>query len=342
MSDSEFFDVSKDEILPFKLNRKDALEFYKEFKHGKIFAPSIFRNKEHIAEIKPVYLPYWVLDGKVSCDAEFNGTKVRTYGEQINNESFEVTETQHIEIVRKGNLEFSDAVVPATDYIPAEHFERMEPFDFSLSLASDVDNLLDVESELGGQPKLLDSDKPAEQAMRDAEAVVAKTADEEIRKTVTGFNELDEGQVKCDTDFSGAKRVFAPAWMLETEWGGRTWQYVMNGQTGKVAAELPVGKGKIAASLIILFLATLIFVAVSDAVNWHIVGIPAKIIMYVVLPCFVAGALTLSYHNQIQMVNRPKPPTPNKPATSLELDESVETVVNTDKESKKKRTFLGS
>ena len=71
MADFANVDALTDEFVPFKLDKKDALAAYKDFKHGKIFAPSIFRNQSHINEIEPVYMPFWSFKGRVVADADF-------------------------------------------------------------------------------------------------------------------------------------------------------------------------------------------------------------------------------------------------------------------------------
>ena len=49
-----------DAYLSFELDKEDAILAYKDFKHGKIFAPRIFRNKQHFQQMTKVYLPLWL------------------------------------------------------------------------------------------------------------------------------------------------------------------------------------------------------------------------------------------------------------------------------------------
>jgi hypothetical protein len=42
---------------------------------------------------------------------------------------------------------------------------------------------------------------------------------------------------------SRSKYALYPVWLLNTTWQGKTYRFVMNGQTGKMAGDLPMDKG---------------------------------------------------------------------------------------------------
>ena len=41
--------------------------------------------------------------------------------------------------------------------------------------------------------------------------------------------------------------MLLPVWFMTFDYKGKLWEYAVNGQTGKVAGELPVNKKKLAA-----------------------------------------------------------------------------------------------
>ena len=53
--------LKPDLVIPFKLDKKAAKEGLKKHLTGKRLLPKIFKDQNHIDEIKGVYVPFWVL-----------------------------------------------------------------------------------------------------------------------------------------------------------------------------------------------------------------------------------------------------------------------------------------
>ena len=55
--------------------------------------------------------------------------------------------------------------------------------------------------------------------------------------------------------------MLLPVWFMTFDYKGKLWEYAVNGQSGKVAGELPISKGKLAAfcAVIALLVTLLIF-----------------------------------------------------------------------------------
>ena len=51
-------------VLPFKLAKEDAVKALKAHYKGKPFLPKAFSAENHVQEIKGVYVPFWMFDGK--------------------------------------------------------------------------------------------------------------------------------------------------------------------------------------------------------------------------------------------------------------------------------------
>lgn len=332
MADLAKVDAATDEFVPFRLSKEDALAAYKDFKHGKIFAPSIFRKQSHIDEIEPVYMPVWSFEGKVSADARYTGIKTRKYTEMLDGRETDVLENVYHDVARKGDVRFSDVLVLANDEVPEDQFEYMYPYDLSEATP--------VSQGEGGTPvqggRFVECSRSVESAAAAAGEQTKKFADDLVAKTVVGYNESGKEDATYTPVCEKAKRVWLPVWLLTTDWNGKKYQFVMNGQTGKPKGELPVALSKVVGSLIFLFALTFLFVIYSDMTSWHIVGMPAHVVMYLILPCFVSGALTLSYYNQIKMVNSPKPPIPHEPNFDLVLTSSSDEAVRTETTENKK------
>ncbi len=60
--------LKPDYVIPFKLDKKAAIAALEKFYRGKWFLPKEFKNKNKIAEIKGIYVPFWLFDGQAEAD----------------------------------------------------------------------------------------------------------------------------------------------------------------------------------------------------------------------------------------------------------------------------------
>lgn len=51
-----------DYIIPFQKSKKEAVEALKKHYEGKPLLPKIFKEQNHLEEIKAVYVPFWLFD----------------------------------------------------------------------------------------------------------------------------------------------------------------------------------------------------------------------------------------------------------------------------------------
>ena len=52
-------------IIPFRMDKKTAIENLKKYYKGKVFLPKAFKESNHIEEIQGVYVPFWLYDGRM-------------------------------------------------------------------------------------------------------------------------------------------------------------------------------------------------------------------------------------------------------------------------------------
>ncbi len=66
--------------------------------------------------------------------------------------------------------------------------------------------------------------------------------------------------------FSGQtfKHVLVPVWLLTYTYGNKPWQVVVNGYTGRMAGDYPKSPWKIAALVLLVIIAVLIFLMAQD------------------------------------------------------------------------------
>ena len=63
-----------DFVIPFKLKKEDAIAALKEHYKDRPFLPKVFKDENHLEEIKGVYVPFWLFDGVAEGTAFYEGT----------------------------------------------------------------------------------------------------------------------------------------------------------------------------------------------------------------------------------------------------------------------------
>lgn len=225
--------LKPDYVIPFSKDKDAAIAALKNFYKGKIFLPKAFSQENHIAEIKGVYVPFWLFDGKAHADVTYKATRsmVRRSGE------YETTYTQHFIVRRAGSLSFEKIPVDASTKMPDEYMDAIEPFvyqdlkPFSMAyLPGFLADKYDVPAQTCGNRADERATNSAYSAM-DADAVGLYHTCVPVNRQIL----LQRGLVKY---------ALLPVWMLSTRYKDKNYLFAMNGQTGKLVGNLPVDWAK--------------------------------------------------------------------------------------------------
>ena len=227
--------LKPDYVIPFKLNKDDAVKALREYYRGKKLLPGAFSEENHIEEIKGVYVPFWLFDGTVDADMSFQGTRVHsvTTGSEV------ITTTEYYRIRRAGTVDFDKIPADASSKMPDAHMDAIEPYDYSelkpfsnAYLPGYLADKYDVEPETCYQ-------RVNERAQN--------TAAELIASTVSGYSSCTPEHRSLGVRRIRKSYALLPVWMLATKYEGKNYLFAMNGQTGKLIGDLPVSKGKVLA-----------------------------------------------------------------------------------------------
>jgi len=224
--------LKPDYVIPFKLNKEKAVEALKKHYKGKKFLPKNFAADNHVDEIKGIYVPFWLFNGKSDAHMRFKGTKVhrRTSG------SYEITDTDHYRVVREGNISFERVPVDGSSKMPDAHMDAIEPFDYS--------SLTPFSSAyLPGY--LADKyDVDADTCSKRANERITASTESAFASTTKGYTTLKKEFSNIQLTKGDVKYAFMPVWLLSTKYEDKNYLFAMNGQTGKLIGDLPVDKGK--------------------------------------------------------------------------------------------------
>ncbi|MBQ1447741.1 MAG: hypothetical protein IIZ11_00200 [Erysipelotrichaceae bacterium] len=224
--------LKPDLIIPFKLDKKAAKDKYEQHLQGKKLLPPIFKDKNHIDEIKGVYVPYWVYDVDANANYNFRATTSHTWSDS----SYYYTETSYYNVYRSGNISFNAIPVDASTKIADDLTESLEPYDMkdaipfkTAYLAGYMADRYNIDYE--------ESEKRADERL-------IRSAEQAFASTVRGYETVSKTAGNVSITDGIARYVLLPIWILNTTWNGQHYTFAMNGQTGKFVGDLPIDNGQ--------------------------------------------------------------------------------------------------
>lgn len=219
-------------VLPFKLKKEDAIAALKRHYEGRPFLPKVFKDENHLQEIKGIYVPFWLFDGEARGSANYEATNVRSYivGEN------QVTETDHYSVHREGFVAFEKIPVDASSKMDNDYMDSIEPFDYSEIQPFSTAYLVGYFADR--------YDESIEECGSRADNRAAATLVSSLRDTVHGYAAVFDRGSHVMLNRSAVRYALLPVWLLNTRWNGEVYQFAMNGQTGKFVGHLPTDNGK--------------------------------------------------------------------------------------------------
>ncbi len=223
-------DLKPDYVIPFKLDKKAAKEALLKHYKGKVLLPKVFKDQNHVDEIKGVYVPFWLFDADADANIRYRATRVRHWSDS----KYNYTETSHFAVMRDGEISFERVPVDGSSKMPDDLMESIEPYNFSEAVDFQT-------AYLAGY--LADKyDVDAEKSIERANTRIRKSVEDSFRRTVTGFSTVIPESSSIRLANGKAKYALYPVWILNTTWKDKKYLFAMNGQTGKFVGDLPMDK----------------------------------------------------------------------------------------------------
>ena len=223
-------DLRPDYVIPFKLDKKAAKAGLKKHLEGKRLLPKIFKDQNHIDEIKGVYVPFWLFDTDADASIRFRATTTRVWSDS----NYDYTETSHYMVHRGGSVGFNQVPVDGSSKMADDLMESIEPFDFSEAVPFQTAYLAGYMADK--------YDVTAEESVERANERVKRSTEEAFAATVTGYDTVMPENSSVQLHGGTAKYALYPVWLLNTTWKEQQYIFAMNGQTGKFVGDLPVDK----------------------------------------------------------------------------------------------------
>ena len=225
--------VRPEKVVPFTVTKEQVQKQFEEYFKGKRLLPNVFLNsRNRIAEMRRLYVPYWLFSCDAHADMLYDAEKVRT--EQKG--EWEITRTKHYLVRRKGGMRFENIPVDGSVKMDDKLTESLEPYDLSAAIPFQSAVLAGAMADYADA----DCDACEKRAVERVEHSVEQT----MRDTVRDYDTVNERSRRIVTERGSATPVLLPVWLMTTVKEGKTYTFAVNGQTGKMTCDVPADKKK--------------------------------------------------------------------------------------------------
>ncbi|MBO5253664.1 MAG: hypothetical protein J6C51_06960 [Clostridia bacterium] len=220
-----------DLVIPFKVDKKAAIAALEAHYKGKVLLPKVFKDQNHIKEVKGLYVPVWLFDTDADAYVRYKASRTRSWSDS----QYRYTETSHFAVTRAGGIGFENVPVDGSTKMDDTLMESVEPFD--------VSEAVDFRTAyLSGY--LADKyDVDAEASIGRANERIKRSTEDAFASTVQGYTSVVPVTSTVNLHNGRARYALYPVWILNTVWNGQKFTFGVNGQTGKTVGNLPMDKG---------------------------------------------------------------------------------------------------
>lgn len=217
-----------DLIIPFKKVKEDAVNAFEKLVKHKPLVPKSFKSKKNIEKITGVYIPFWAYDFDVNGTAEFSGTDVHTWSD-FNNR---YTKTDRFLVVCDGTMHYDKVLADGSSRFSDDLMDSLEPFEYK-DLTSY--NHAFLSGFLSEKYDVLEED-----AYLRAKSRTEKTSIVLLQETIRHQHSTLRGH-NLSINKGISHYILLPVFMVNIKYHDKMYTFAMNGQTGKIVGELPLG-----------------------------------------------------------------------------------------------------
>ncbi|OJG67388.1 hypothetical protein RV09_GL002604 [Enterococcus moraviensis] len=221
-----------EKVLPFSIEKEEAVEKFLAWTKKKWFIPKDFFNKEQIDKMTGVYFPYWVVDAEVDGQMNGLGTTIRVW--RVGD--LEYTETKQFDIERRGKISFKELIKNAlSKNVQQKMVEAVQPFLLDKAVSFKSQYLAGFQAEK--------RDIEYETIQKAIHDELEDYSESLLRDTASGYTTLTKLRTDIAFDTEKNNYMLLPIWVVtyrSNEQSKKVYYYAMNGQTGKVSGILPV------------------------------------------------------------------------------------------------------
>lgn len=234
-------------LVPFIVDKNKALESFKVWigsGFAAFFRPSALKSNWQIGKINGMYVPFWTFDA----DTHSRWSAMAGYHydveEKQSDGTTKKTQKTRWEPASGAHKQFyDDELVCASKGLDSGMIETLEPFDMKKLTPYKTEYLAGY----GAERYTVD--------LKQGWGIGQKQIQEKIRdacaKAVPG-DTVKDLNVNTSWNDMKFKHILLPVWVATYEFGGKTYRFLVNGESGEISGEAPLDWVKVIVTIVIL------------------------------------------------------------------------------------------
>ncbi|MCL2474732.1 MAG: hypothetical protein FWF37_01160 [Chloroflexi bacterium] len=224
-------------VIPFAVSSDKAIALFHKWINGKFFVPSSLKKNASAQGLLGIYIPFWTFDAIAK--ATYTAQAGQTYTTGVGRST--QTHIRWFNVNGTYRNFFDDILVNASKRHDSSVLQTVEPFDFKAVKPYKpqfISGFISERYSIG----LSDS-------FNLAKGIINKRLTEIITREIKRrHNASHVRSLRFDTLLSDItyKYVLLPLWMSHYEYQDKKYEFLVNGQTGKVGGKAPASALKIA------------------------------------------------------------------------------------------------
>lgn len=240
-------------VVPFEISQEKASALFKKWLGGKLFAPGAAKKSCEAKNFNGIYLPYWTYDSDTTSayhatlGFEYKVKKGDSYETKVRWQNYSGIYEEFID----------DMVVYASKKTNNPHIESVSEFDFSKLRPYSPE----IVAGFAAERYTVGLDDGWTTARQKISSRLKSNLSSKLRRQ---YKADRVGKIDLSTTYDNItfKYLLAPIWMANYKFNGQVYNFVVNGQNGRVSGKAPVSVIKVIIAIIIAIVALIIIGAI--------------------------------------------------------------------------------
>lgn len=238
-------------VVPFAVTDKQASDLFRSWIKKKWFCPKLAKESAKAKHFKGIYLPYWTFDAKTN--SEYTGE----YG--IDKKKDDKVVTKWYSVRGNQTLAFDDELVCGTTNHSQSMLQGLEPYRTAENKAYKPEYVAGFAAErysIG-----------IKEAWESAKQSIKYKIQNHIEKEIKRQHHADHVRnLRITTKYSDLtyKYLLLPVWISSYKYKEKVYQFMVNGQTGKVSGKIPISIPKVIITVVGVIALAALFVWLSN------------------------------------------------------------------------------
>ena len=253
VSTDELCGIKPDCIIPFKIDPTNSQTIFLKWIKSRIWAPRSFKTADIRERMNSLYIPSWAFTSQVF--STYRGTlgrQVQTTRRGPNGQMMTTYKTVYFNVSGQMNKHYTDFLVQSSDRISPINFNKLKPFDVKEKKPYRTEFIAGIITE--------HYSRSLEACFSDFSNHIRSDLRRDImrRHNADTVSKLD---IKLDFPTREFNYILLPLYIANYKYKTKTYNFFVNGVTGKIVGKYPVSKLKI--TLLILGIAVVSIIGIA-------------------------------------------------------------------------------